>query len=301
MPADDFDFQRYVARRKGAREAQVREGAAYAFPGDVRLLRTLTRLRPIKLALEEAGRLWRSVARAELLGSSVRAGSERFPAVHQAAARCAQRLHIDPPTVYVAPQPSTLGTIALGTAEDLYIVVSVALIELLTEDELTDVIGRECGRIQNGHVPFHTALYYLQARQSGFVRWVVRPATLTLSAWARRANITADRAGLVCARELDISLSAMRKAAGPPAGVNAGSSVDLSRRERALTRFAGSAYFRNILGLSGGESTEECDAAVARILDDKAPRSIVDPGDDPGVGPSDDQRDDHGGEPKGQA
>ena len=37
MSTYDFDFQRYVARRKGAREAQVREGAAYAFPGDVRL------------------------------------------------------------------------------------------------------------------------------------------------------------------------------------------------------------------------------------------------------------------------
>ena len=33
----DFDFQRYVERRRGAREAQAREGAAYAYAGDLRL------------------------------------------------------------------------------------------------------------------------------------------------------------------------------------------------------------------------------------------------------------------------
>ncbi|MBP6742206.1 MAG: hypothetical protein KA244_05135, partial [Deltaproteobacteria bacterium] len=70
MPTVDFDFQRYVARKKGARAAQVREGAAYAYPGDVRLLRTLDKLRPVSLVLEETGRLWKSVARAEVLGTA---------------------------------------------------------------------------------------------------------------------------------------------------------------------------------------------------------------------------------------
>jgi Zn-dependent protease with chaperone function len=266
MSTDDFDFQRYVARKKGARAAQVREGAAYAFPGDVKLLRTLDKLRPIQLAVEEAGRLWRGVARAELLGASVRAGGERFAKVQKAAALCAQRLHIDVPTVYVAPQPSTLGAVCLGTAEDVYIVISAALIEALTPDELLDTVGRECGRIQNGHVPFNTALHYLHVRASGFVRWVVRPATLTLSVWARRAQVTADRAGLLCTRDLDLSLVSMRKAAGTldPAGM-----AELGRRERALSRFAGSAYYRTIAGLEGGEPADECDTAVARILDDK--------------------------------
>ena len=60
------------ACRAGAR------GAAYAYPGDVRLLRTLDKLRPVQLALDETVRLWGQVARAELLGPALRASLERY-------------------------------------------------------------------------------------------------------------------------------------------------------------------------------------------------------------------------------
>ncbi len=274
MPTVDFDFQRYVARRKGARAAQVREGAAYAYPGDVRLLRTLDRLRPVQLALEEAGRLWKSVARAELLGPAARAIAPRFERVQNAARRCADILHIDVPVVQIAPQPS--GVITLGAEEETYIVLSQGLLDMLSDNELLDVIGRECGRIQNGHVPFRTALHYATHNASTLVRWAVRPATLTLEAWARRADITADRAGLLCARSLEVSLGALQKATPLPLPTSANPGAtpdpqDIARRQRALTRFASTIYYRTVVGRDGddGESAEDCDAAVADILDDK--------------------------------
>ena len=48
MPKVDLDFQRYVERRKGARAAETREGAAYAYAGDLKVLRTLDNLRPAR-------------------------------------------------------------------------------------------------------------------------------------------------------------------------------------------------------------------------------------------------------------
>lgn len=287
MQAVDFDFQRYVARRKGARAAQVREGAAYAYPGDVRLLRTLDRLRPVQLALEEAGRLWKSGARTEVLGPAARALAPRFERVQQAARRCAEILHIDVPAVQIVPQPG--GVLTLGTEEETYIVLSQGLLDLLSDGELLDVLGRECGRIQNGHVPFRTALHYATHNASTLVRWAVRPATLTLEAWARRADITADRAGLLCARNLEVSLSAMQKATpllAPPTGAEAGEDAApaadaqaLGRRQRALGRFASSIYYRTVIGRDSedGESAEDCDAAVADILDDKDLREAKKP------------------------
>lgn len=275
MPTVDFDFQRYVARRKGARAAQVREGAAYAYPGDVRLLRTLDRLRPVQLALEEAGRLWKNGARAELLGTAARALAPRFDRVQQAARRCADILHIDVPVVQVVPQPS--GVLTLGTEEETYIVLSQGLLDALSDGELLDVVGRECGRIQNGHVPFRTALHYATHNANTLVRWAVRPATLTLEAWARRADITADRAGLLCARNLEVSLSALQKSSpllpadAPPSAESGQWSSQLAQRQRALTRFASSIYYCTVIGRDSedGESAEDCDAAVADILDDK--------------------------------
>ncbi len=269
MPAIDFDFQRYVARRKGLRAAQVREGAAYAYPGDVRLLRTLDKLRPVQLALDETVRLWGHVARAELLGPALRASPERFAHVHKAVRRCAEILHIPTPAVYVTPQPG--GVLTLGTDEESYIVLAQGLLDSLSDGELLDVLGRECGRIQNGHVPFVTALHYLTHAKSTLVRWAVRPATLSLQAWARRADVSADRAGLLCARDLDVCQSALAKVADPK------DARQLERRRRALARFAASAYYKTVVGSladSGasaeeGESQEDCDTAVSRILDDK--------------------------------
>src|SRR4051812_50222592 len=80
MATIDFDFQRYVERRKGAREAQAREGAAYAYAGDLRLLRTLDRLKPVKMALEATVRLWRSAGRAAVLGGGGKGSGQEGPA-----------------------------------------------------------------------------------------------------------------------------------------------------------------------------------------------------------------------------
>lgn len=270
MPAVDFDFQRYVARRKGLRAAQVREGAAYAYPGDVRVLRTLDKLHPVQLALDEAGRLWRQLARAELLGPTVRATAERYTEVANAVKKCAAILHIDPPAVYIAPQP--VGIYTLGTDEDAYIVLAQGMLDNLRDAALLDVLGRECGRIQNGHVPFRTALHYLKHARNTLVRWAVRPATLTLQAWSRRADITADRAGLLCARDLDVALANLGQLAQHSDETQG--SREIGRRQRALSRFAGSTYYRSIVDGGkrddeAGESVEDCDAAVAAILDDK--------------------------------
>jgi len=289
MPTVDFDFQRYVARKKGVRAAQVREGAAYAYPGDVRLLRTLGRLRPVELSLLEAGRLWQSIARAELLGPSLRAIAPKYTRVAQAAKRCAEILHIELPTVYVMPRPS--GVLTLGTEAETYIVLSQGLLDSLNDEELLDVVGRECGRIQNGHVPFRTALHYLQHNAGTMTRWAVRPATLTLQAWARRADITADRAGLLCARSVEVSLLAMQKA------FPTDDSRELARRYRALQRFSGSQYYLTVAGrdADGGESAEDCDAAVAQILDDKeVGKEAGKKSGDKEPGPSDRAQDDAG-------
>src|SRR5678815_2157385 len=139
----DLDFQRYIERRKGAREA-----AAYAYPGDLRVLRTLDRLRPVRLAIEATVRMWKTVARAELLGTAVKVSPAQFPHIHQLAVTCAEKLHIAVPTVYISPALA-LNAHTFGTEEDAYIVLNGMLVDHLNEPELASVIGHECGHIQN--------------------------------------------------------------------------------------------------------------------------------------------------------
>jgi Zn-dependent protease with chaperone function len=257
MPKVDLDFQRYVERRRGARDAMAREGAAYAYAGDLKLLRTLDRLSPVRVALEATVRLWRSAARTELLEGAVKCGAHERPAIHALAARCAETLHIAVPTVYIAPQLAA-GARTFGTNEDAYLVIDAALAGRLNEQELLDVIGRECGHIQNNHVVFSTALYYLVHFANRFLRWVVTPALMALNSWSRRADVTGDRAGLICTRNLDVSEAVLLQLfKDDPA---------LQKRVEALRVFAESAYYRGLLKQEGGLTPAECDSKVAELI-----------------------------------
>ena len=257
MATIDFDFQRYVERRRGAREAQAREGAGYAYAFDLRLLRTLDRLRPVKMALEATVRLWRSAARAELLAGAIKASQKEQPTVYQLGERCAERLHVAAPTIYVAVNNRGREAHTLGTDDECYVVLSGGLVDELNEAELADVIGRQCGRIQNGHVLPATGLFYLEHFASRYVRWIVAPALAALRSWSRRAEVTCDRAGLLCTRDVDVSASALTKSGVAEFYVE------------ALRVFAESEYFRAMMKQPGGMTPQACDERVAEILKNK--------------------------------
>jgi Zn-dependent protease with chaperone function len=289
----DLDFARYVALRRGAAETRARDGAAYAYTGEHKVRRALMFARPVTLAIEATVRLWKNVARAELLGSSVKVTDQQFPKVYEIVARCAATLHIPVPTVYVAPALGTLDAHTLGTDEDAYIVLNAALVDHLDADELAFVIGHECGHIHNNHVVYTTALYYLTHAAAFYVRWVVQPAILALRAWARRAEITCDRAGLLCVRDEEVATAAIVKLALGSQKLYKDLKIDeylkqldevkrgigrfgeifrshpyLPKRIEALRRFAASGFYRQFTGLGAGEglSGQDCDAQVAQIL-----------------------------------
>lgn len=288
----DFDFARYVALRKGAVEQRAREGSAYSFSGARKVRRTLNSARPVNLALEATNRLWRSAARSELLGTAVRVTDQQFPKVYAQARRAATALGIETPTVYVAPARSSVGARTLGTDDDPYIVLNTELVERLEDDELLSLLGHECGNIQNNHVLYVTALYYLQHSAVSFVRWIVQPAIMTLQAWSRRAEITCDRAALICTRDLHITFNAMMKVElglerAPAMDIDAyleqlpGTRTGLGRygelfrshpylpkRVQALKLFADSAFYKRLIGVDAvtGASADEVDRKVSEIL-----------------------------------
>jgi len=295
MPAPseiDLDFGRYVAMRRGAAEQRARDGAAYAYSGEHRVRRTLAMARPVTLAIEATVRMWQTVKRSELLGSAVKVTEQQFPRIHNIAARCAETLHIPPPAVYVAPAIGELNAHTLGTDEDAYIVVNGALIDHLSDEELTFVIGHECGHIHNNHVVFSTALHYLTSAAAFYVRWIVQPAILALRAWSRRAEVTCDRAGLLCVKNLDVANAAMVKLALGSQKLYKDLKMDeyvkqleegrrgigrltellrshpyVPKRIEALRLFSLTEYYQRHIGdLGGGTPTHECDDAVAKIL-----------------------------------
>ncbi len=158
-PEIDLSFARYVAARKGDVAARSREGAAYAYGGDIKVRAALDRVRPVTLAVEAAVRLWQSMEKSRMLGTAVKVTGKQFPRIAKLADRCADTLRSSAADALTCRPTSDRSTrTTFGTAEDPYVVLNAALIDHLSETELLDVIGHECGHIQNNHVVYMTTL-----------------------------------------------------------------------------------------------------------------------------------------------
>jgi Zn-dependent protease with chaperone function len=204
----DFDLAKWIAMRRGTLEQQQRDGAAYAFAGERKFRRTLTIARPVTMALEATTRLWRDVARAELLGTAVKVTDQQYPRVYHAAKAAGAALRVRVPAVFAAPTDS-IKVKVLGTDDAPHLIVNLELAEKLDDTALIAAIGHELGHVQNGHIFYATALHYLSQSAAFYVRWVVQPAIMTLQAWSRRAEVTCDRAALLAVRDLDRTLQAL--------------------------------------------------------------------------------------------
>jgi Zn-dependent protease with chaperone function len=288
----DFDFVRYVNYRRGQVEQREREGAAYAYSGERKVRRALTSARPVLLAIEATTRLWKSKARRELLARSTVASDAGHPQLYRAARAAGEALGLDVPALYVAESGFPATSATLGTDEDTVVVINRRIADRLGDRELVALVGHELGHVQNNHVPYWTALFYLRHEAMFFVRWTVQPAVVALKGWARRAEVTCDRAALIAVRDLDAALAALVKAEldGDSSGAidvrahladlaaargAVGRATDLFRshpflpkRARALEVFAQSVLYHRLTGQAdaGGLASEEVDAQVADIM-----------------------------------
>jgi hypothetical protein len=204
----DFDFPRWLAARRGAMERQYREGAAYAYGGERTFRRTLAFARPVTIALEATTRLWRDVARTELMGTAARVNDSQYPRVHEAAKAAGAALRVRVPMIFAATS-NNVRIKVLGTDDAPHLLVDLAVVDQLDDTELVAAIAHELAHVQNGHILFATALHYMTSNAAFYVRWVVQPAVMTLQAWSRRADVTCDRASLLAVKDLDRTLAAL--------------------------------------------------------------------------------------------
>lgn len=287
----DFDFARWIAARRGSMEQQEREGAAYAFVNERKFRRTLMIARPVTMALEATTRLWRDVARSELLGTAVKVTDQQYPRVYEAAKQAGVALRVRVPPVFAAPT-SSIKVKVLGTEDAPHLIVNLDLAEKLDDTELVAAIAHELAHVQNGHILYATALHYLTNQAVFFVRWVIQPAIMTLQAWSRRAEVTCDRAALLAVKDLDKTLAAMVKL---ELGLEKGSAFNAAeylksvpdikkgvgrfaemfrshpyvpKRVQALRLFADSALYASLTGQdpAGKPSLPDIDKQVADLI-----------------------------------
>jgi len=182
---------------------------AWEHPADRGALVALRKLKGFDTVLKAVSGLFNERAvRLVFLGSAVRADERQFATLHRLLGEVAQTLDApdlpELPELFVAANPVP-NAHTLGMNKP-FIVLTSGLVDLLEEDELRFVLGHELGHAISGHAVYQTLLQRL-IQLSGLFSSIpigglgVRAIVAALHEWSRKAELSADRAGLLATQD----------------------------------------------------------------------------------------------------
>jgi len=191
----------------------------YAHPLDRRSLEGIARFGPVVAVTRAIIRHWdEPMVKGQLLGGTVKVGPSQFGEIWAMAEECASVLNMEVPDIFIRHDP-TFNAMTLGVDRPLIILHS-SVVEAFAPSELAFIVGHEMGHIKSEHVLYLSAAYILTMgargladRLLGLGALIAIPALQALQAWMRKAELTADRAGLLCVQELDIARKSLIKLA----------------------------------------------------------------------------------------
>ena len=160
--------------------------------------------------LEEETSGYGSYGRRRLLTGALRLTRALSPEVAAALDACRAVLAFDEPLeVYVKPDPTFGAFLMRGPWGPLALGLTSSLVEGFSHGELRFVIGHELAHAKLDHLSLPMPLTATIEDLAGPL--VSRATALELFLWCRSAEISADRAGLVCARDLTAAATAFLK------------------------------------------------------------------------------------------
>ncbi len=209
----DPDFRKYVKQRKAMEKRHMSGNGLpdYAFALDFEYRKKLDVMPGFYQTAKKICATYASRTLQEINMNGLVVGPDQFPEVYQMGCDCARILGIGIPNIYIVNDQSLNAyTIATDDVEPL-IVVHSGLFERFTPGELRCVIGHECGHIHNQHSVYtmlSNILVMVGTAASGFLsaqlmKLLTMGSQVALNAWSRAAEVTCDRAGLICCENIE--------------------------------------------------------------------------------------------------
>ena len=191
---------------------------AWEHPADRGALVALRRLQGFDTFIRKlSGFLNERMVKMQLLGSCVRVTERQFAQVHRLYSEAATTLDAQSlPSLYVQADPTyNATTIGIDSPK---IVLNSSLLDLLDDDELRFVLGHELGHALSGHALYRTLLTYmvsLTTSLSGvpFGALGIQAIRVALAEWARKSELSSDRAGLLATQDLPSAIRVHMKLA----------------------------------------------------------------------------------------
>ncbi|MBQ7187109.1 MAG: hypothetical protein IJR91_05700 [Ruminococcus sp.] len=206
----DTGFRSYLDAYTRSYEKHLSGGQLdYAFESDYAVRQKIS-------GLGGWGRLSRAISSGDISAEAKhlfmkcdQAGALKYPAIYNIAKKCAERLELNLPIVFIRTDIDKPLVYSFDSELiDPCIVLSDWVVKVLSEDELNMLIGAECGRLQNGHSVYNWAFTYLNYNKNVYVpaERTFKPAVnsqlvRSLIEWIKYADITADRAAMICLDE----------------------------------------------------------------------------------------------------
>jgi Zn-dependent protease with chaperone function len=174
----------------------------------------------LKKLLEWTGE---SAIRVMFMASAVKVTPKQCPDLHAKLQIACTTLGVDMPDLYIQQNP--LVNAFTGGVEKPIIVLHSALIERLNDEETLAVIAHEVGHIHAEHVLYLTAARLIEALAnygaaklipgSEVIKFIISAGIgSALLAWARRAELSCDRAALLVVQDPHVIGRTMMKLAG---------------------------------------------------------------------------------------
>jgi len=155
------------------------------------------------------------------MAMSVRCGPKQYKTLHNIAQECSEIMDMPTPEIYLTSNP--FPNAYTGGVDRPYITLRSSIIDTLSDEQLYHLIGHELGHIKAGHVLYKSVaamlmplLEMLGRRTLGLGDVAQIGLTSAFFEWSRQAEITADRAGLLCSQNFSTSASANLMLTGGP-------------------------------------------------------------------------------------
>ena len=196
----------------------------YVHPEDSKALAALKAIPGIDSALRKLLSVTgESALRVIFTASSVKATPKQFPDLHAKLQIACTTLGVDMPEFFVQQNP-VVNAFTYGSEKHI-IVVHSALLERLNDEETLAVIAHEVGHIHAEHALYLTAarLMELLANESlarllpgsDIIKFIISAGiNSALLAWARRAELSCDRAAMLVVQDPHVVGRVMMKLAG---------------------------------------------------------------------------------------
>jgi Zn-dependent protease with chaperone function len=195
----------------------------YVHPADSRALAALRTIPGIDTALKKLLAVTgESAIRVIFTASAVKVTPEQCPDLYAKLQIACTTLGVDLPELFVQQNP--IVNAFTGGVEKPVIVLHSSLIERLTDEEVLAVVAHEVGHIHAEHVLYLTAARLLEALANVALAATPIANIITqilsgtmraaLLAWARRAELSCDRAALLVTQDPHVIGRTMMKLAG---------------------------------------------------------------------------------------